>query len=490
MTKQKNKDWVEFTNPKTGNKVGYITEKGDKKVYISERDEDHYFRKYDGFGMSEAVLKSLKEQGIKDICIYYKPLNEVFKTTVEDFSNCEVYENIEGDNQKVMSMEKFEKLLGKKLFEKIVETLKRFISVKDEEYHLLALWVLHTYLVEYFEVTPYVQLTGPAGSGKSTIMRICSKLVRDGKTGSFSEASIYRMFKEDMPTLFFNEFEDIKDKKYLIEVLNNGYEAGQVMHLVIDNEMREFSPFCAKMFGTVNKQSVATLNSRSIEIKTFRATKKIEPLLGKNTEREDGLINLQREIRDYVGLHKEVILELFKIMDIPLMNRAEQIIKPLATIEKYLSVNELVVSIYKKLMKNNSLMDLKTNQALVVLKILYKYGGRIKLKEVTDLFNKEMNKNKPANYIGGILDRVGLKDYKDKISGGYTSIDVPVEVILEHFKSYNMDKELLDTVIKSESNGGSEAPQPAWGEESEGSEANEGSEEKTSYLFNIMEGVI
>lgn len=487
MSKKENKKWVEFRNPKTGKKVGYITEKGSKKIYVSERDEDHYFRKYNGFGMSEVVLGLLKEQGVEDIYIPYEPFYEIFKTTIMQFNSCEIYENIKGDMQKVMPIEKFERVCGKRLFEKIIKTLKRFICVKEEEYHLLAVWILHTYLVEYFEVTPYMQLTGLAGSGKSTIMRICSKLVRNGKTGSFSEASIYRMFKEDMPTLFFNEFEDIKDKKYLIEVLNNGYESGQVTHLVIENDVKEFSPFCAKMFGTVNRQAVATLDSRGIEIKTFRATKKIEPLLGRNAEREDRLMELRKEIIDYMRQHQSTILELFNVINIPLMNRPEQIIKPLATIEKHLGINELVIDMYKKSMQSNLLRDLKTNQALVVLKILYKHSGKIKLKELTDLFNKEMNRDKPANYIGGILNRVGLKDYKETIGGGYMSVDVPLEVILEHFKSYNIGKELLDVIVKSDGNGDSEAPKKA---QSEGSEANEASEEKSSNLFNIIDEVI
>ena len=127
---EKTKEWIDFKNPQTGKKAGYITEKGNKKIYVSERSEDNYFRMYGGFGISEEVIQLLKEKNIEDIYIVYEPLKEAFKTTVEKISQGEEYKNIDGDDQRVLPLDKFEKMSAKKLFQKIVATLKRFIEIK------------------------------------------------------------------------------------------------------------------------------------------------------------------------------------------------------------------------------------------------------------------------------------------------------------------------------------------------------------------------
>lgn len=484
MTTNNEKKYIDFVNPKTGKKVGYVFRKGGEKICVTERTELHLFKKFNGFGVSEAVLKALKDEQIRQLWFVYKPTDEAFVTTVEQFEQCETWENEDEDVQRVMPLQLFDKPKGQALFRRIINTLKRYVAVRDEEYHILALWILHSYLVRDFGVTAYIQLTGQAGSGKSTIMKTCSKLVNNGKTGSFSEASIYRMMKEDLPTLFFNEFENIKDKEFMIEVLNNGYEEGQMMARVINDEVRYFSPFCPKMFGTVNKDSVPTLDSRSMEINTFRATTKLESLHGRNPEREKTFVDLQKEIAEYLEQHKHEILELFNEIQISLTNRPEQIIKPLATIERYFGASELVVDWYKRSMQQQLYQDLKYNKALVVLKILYQHEGEMSLKDLTTQFNEELQLKKPANYIGGILDKLNLKAFKEQRAGGYMYVNVPIENILLHFSSYNIDKELLDKLEKN----ASEDSEATADKSSEGSEASEQNEAMPDYLINIIEG--
>lgn len=56
-----------------GLKVGIIkqTEKG--KIYISRRNFSlHYFRKFDGYGISRPILDTLKRRGVKKVIIIEK----------------------------------------------------------------------------------------------------------------------------------------------------------------------------------------------------------------------------------------------------------------------------------------------------------------------------------------------------------------------------------------------------------------------------------
>ncbi len=445
MDKEK-KDWVEFKNPKTGHKVGYITKNGDKDVYVSERTKDHYFKKYCGFGISEDVLNQLEKENIIEIYLECKELDEIFKTTVSEFKGCKSYNNIDEDKQKVMPLQQFEKMMSRKIFRDLVETLKQFISVKKEEYHTLALWIMHTCLVKEFGVTPYIRLVGMPGTGKSTIMRLCSKLVRYGIMGSFSEASIFRMNKEALPSLFFNEFEHIKDNKLMIEILNNGYEDGQMVSRVDkDGQVSFFDPFCPKMFGTVYKESIPTLDSRSIWINTFKSPRKLRSLIGKDTTREERLMKLQLKIYEYITLNKSNILGLHSEIEIPLSNRAEQIIKPLATIERYLNVDELVVQTYKDKIYYSLVKSMQTDTGLKVARILYEQKGKISLKELTKKANDELEYPKHEKYFGGVLRNIGFSDYI-KRQGDGTTIEIPVKQIIDLFEGRNIDKEMLDRI--------------------------------------------
>lgn len=52
-----------------GKIVGKIDEK--KKIYISERTSDHFFRKFSGFGMSVKILNYLRSEDVETIIILY-----------------------------------------------------------------------------------------------------------------------------------------------------------------------------------------------------------------------------------------------------------------------------------------------------------------------------------------------------------------------------------------------------------------------------------
>ena len=58
---------------KVGGKiVGHIAKYKNRVVYVTYRNPEHFFRKYEGFGISEAILRKLKDMNIKFILILYK----------------------------------------------------------------------------------------------------------------------------------------------------------------------------------------------------------------------------------------------------------------------------------------------------------------------------------------------------------------------------------------------------------------------------------
>jgi hypothetical protein len=74
--------------------------------------------------------------------------------------------------------------------------VKRFVFLKDPSlYRLLALWIIHTYLIDEFEYTPYLFVHSPErGCGKTCLLSVLDLLVfkSSGITASPTEAVIFR----------------------------------------------------------------------------------------------------------------------------------------------------------------------------------------------------------------------------------------------------------------------------------------------------------
>jgi len=57
--------------PKGKNKL-FLGKKLSKDTFLTERKPEHFYKKYQGFGLNVGLLKKLKEQNVKHIVIRYK----------------------------------------------------------------------------------------------------------------------------------------------------------------------------------------------------------------------------------------------------------------------------------------------------------------------------------------------------------------------------------------------------------------------------------
>lgn len=133
-------------------------------------------------------------------------------------------------------------------FFKIKEQLKYYMELEEEEYTVLALWVMHTYYVQLFGTSPILFLNAIKGSGKSKLQQILSYMVFNGMyCVEPSDASIFRVAHHDKATILIDEVERIReDTKAGLRVLLNGrYHKGMVVTRV--------EPAGAEKKLTVNK---------------------------------------------------------------------------------------------------------------------------------------------------------------------------------------------------------------------------------------------
>lgn len=125
-----------------------------------------------------------------------------------------------------INKEKYISLL-KETYWKIIEILKEYSDVKEEDYHIIGLWIVGTYFFKDFEAFPYLFLNAMRGSGKTRSLKLIISLAWNGELlTSVREAVIFRSAGKG--TIGIDEFEGVmkKENDGLRELLNASYKQG------------------------------------------------------------------------------------------------------------------------------------------------------------------------------------------------------------------------------------------------------------------------
>ncbi len=127
---------------------------------------------------------------------------------------------------------------------------------------LIALWIAHTYVLDAFEFTPYLNINSPLKRcGKSTLLDCLKLLVaRPWAIVSPSPAVLFRKIEADAPTLLWDEVDTVfahtkgdEGKEDLRAVLNGGFQRGAKVPRCVGpaHTLAEFSVFCAKALAGI-----------------------------------------------------------------------------------------------------------------------------------------------------------------------------------------------------------------------------------------------
>ena len=136
------------------------------------------------------------------------------------------------------------------------------------------LWILHTWLVNEFSISPRLAITSPTkGCGKTTVLRFLNKVVRRPKrAGSISPPALFRAVEQFQPTILLDETEKyIEHGSDLHALLNEGHcKGGTVLRVLGEKlELREFAIFGPVAFAR-NGRLPDDLEQRSIIIEMQR----------------------------------------------------------------------------------------------------------------------------------------------------------------------------------------------------------------------------
>jgi putative DNA primase/helicase len=177
-----------------------------------------------------------------------------------------------------------EPLDGDQIATMLAAAVKTYAVVPDHAADVIAIWVLHTWLVNMFTMSPRLAITSPTkGCGKTTILRVLNKVTRrPRRAGSISPPALFRAVEQFQPTLLLDETEKyVEYGSDLHALLNEGHcKGGTVMRVLGEKlELREFSVFGAVAFAH-NGHLPDDLEQRSIiiEMQRRRADEQLEDL--------------------------------------------------------------------------------------------------------------------------------------------------------------------------------------------------------------------
>jgi Protein of unknown function (DUF3631) len=171
---------------------------------------------------------------------------------------------------------------GGELLRGLSAAIRRHVIMPDHVADAVAMWVVHTYIVECFGISPRLAIASPEkGCGKTTLLDVLSRLVwRPLSTANATAAAIFRVVEMSRPTLLIDEDTFLRDNEELRGVLNSGHRRGGAVLRTVgdDHEPRPFATYSACAIALIGKLS-ATLADRSITVELRRrlASEAVEP---------------------------------------------------------------------------------------------------------------------------------------------------------------------------------------------------------------------
>jgi hypothetical protein len=129
----------------------------------------------------------------------------------------------------------------------VLHLIELHISISPMERLAIALWILHTYIFDRFDVTPRLAVLSPAsGCGKTALLILLDLLAADSyRTDSISPATIYHLLDRRSHTLLIDEGENLGllSNPLLRAVFNSGHRRGGAISRFVNGRPQRYSTF-------------------------------------------------------------------------------------------------------------------------------------------------------------------------------------------------------------------------------------------------------
>ena len=228
-----------------------------------------------------------------------------------------------------------EPVSGAELLEALAVSIREYVVMSDCAVVAAALWVLHTFLLDCFVVSPRLAITSPEkGCGKTTLLDVLSHLVlRALSTASVTTAAVFRVVEMQRPTLLIDEADTfLSENEALRGILNSGHrQGGSVIRTVgEDFEPRIFSTYSPCAIALIGKLP-GTLADRSVPV-DLRRRRPDEAVEAFRFDRTGRLDQLARKAARWAIDHSDHVRGADPDMPAGIFNRAADNWRPLLAI--------------------------------------------------------------------------------------------------------------------------------------------------------------
>lgn len=290
----------------------------------------------------------------------------------------------------------------------IISKLKYFIHLDDElQYYIITSWVLGTYMFPLFSTYGYLIISGEKGAGKGTLLDLLGKLCWNSskKLISPSEATLFRLIKEQMPTMIIDEYhraiKNPSTSNAIIAILEAGYEKEGV---VPRSELQDGKKWVIVDYPVYSPKALGTREDVEADDKAIKII--LTKLVGdtKYAKRKKEIPNhpFFEDAREFImnwtiKNQKEVMNAYDEIEPSDILNGREfNVWLPVIAIsktafpEKFEEIRQFIESSVAKNQSNYSEKEMKVLRALEILYPYLEDGGR-KLKNSSfKVTNKEI----------------------------------------------------------------------------------------------------
>lgn len=158
---------------------------------------------------------------------------------------------------------------GQSVLEAVQAYIGQYVNASSDAIYVLAVWVMHTWVTEFLDCTPYLCMTGPSGSGKTRGLEVIRGITRNAVWASDIKPAPLKWNIHNVGgrcTVYLDESEllskgGVSDARSL---MNSGNRPDGVMKVQLpDHSTVDLKVYCPKAVAMIGDMTPTTRN-RSI----------------------------------------------------------------------------------------------------------------------------------------------------------------------------------------------------------------------------------